>query len=586
MKPRRIHESMSANIHDALPEFPGQMLKIDAAAPVGPDPTEDLADEITAELAPTPHWPRLRPLPLPAPEPAAVPDGDEIAGPASGENVLRDRYVLETEIGNGGTATIWRAVDLRRDAAATDGRRVAIKLLRTELRSRATCIARLQREFRQTQAVMHPNVVRFFDIDCDRGTWFIVMELLSGETLGAVLRRGAPVGLAQRDAIRIACAVGDALAHAHARGVTHGDVKPGNIFMTASGSPRLLDFGVAPESAQRADEFDPTPVAPAATRVYASPEVLAGEDPEPRDDVFSLACVTYEMLAGIHPYGRHGADAALREGVAPQPVAGIDDARWAILAAALDPVRAGRPAMADFERVLRHEPVALLSAPILATVAPAQPLPAVQAQPRVAPAPATAPVSRRASLNWLAAIAAGLALLLGVLIGRFNIEAENPVPPAPAPRQDAPPPPPPVAIAAPVAVPAPAAAEMAKSPAEADVPVGPPGMVFFDAPRMVVSQHAVVAAIPMRHLSRVKRAVTVNWRLIEGTARPGRDYGGPESGVESFVEGNSFRILYVPILANPGSAHDRQFTVEMTAASPGAELGPTPRVVITILGES
>ena len=69
---------------------------------------------------------------------------------------------------------------------------------------------------------------------------------------------------------------------------------------------------------------------------------------------------------------------------------------------------------------------------------------------------------------------------------------------------------------------------------------------------MVVSKRAVVAAIPMRHLSRVKRAVNVNWRLIEGTARPGRDYGGPESGVESFVEGNSFRILYVPILANPG----------------------------------
>jgi hypothetical protein len=111
-------------------------------------------------------------------------------------------------------------------------------------------------------------------------------------------------------------------------------------------------------------------------------------------------------------------------------------------------------------------------------------------------------------------------------------------------------------------------------------------MVFFDVPRMDVSKRAVVAAIPMRHLSRVKRAVNVNWRLIEGTARPGRDYGGPESGVESFVEGNSFRILYVPILANPGSPRDREFTVEMTAASPGAELGPTPRIVITILGES
>jgi serine/threonine protein kinase len=573
---------MSANIHDAFPEFPGQLLKIDVPVPVGPDPTEDLADEVTSELAPAPRWTR----PLPAPEPVAVPGADEVAGPASAENVLRDRYVLETEIGNGGTATVWRAVDLRRDAADADGRRVAIKLLRPEMRSRATCIARLQREFRQTQAVVHPNVVRFFDIDCDRGSWFIVMEHLSGETLGAVLRRDAPAGLAHPEAIRIACAVGDALAHAHACGIIHGDVKPANVFMTASGGPRLLDFGVAPESAQRTDEGGPAPVAPAATRVYASPEVLAGEDPEPRDDVFSLACVTYEMLAGVHPYGRHGADAALREGLAPQPVAGLDDARWAVLAAALDPLRAVRPAMADFERALRDGPVAKPPAPILAPVAPAQPPPAAQASPRVAPAPVAVPVPRRARLTWLAAIAAGLALLLGILIGRFNTLAEDPVPHAPAPRLDAVPPPPPVATAVAVVVPVPTATESAKSRVEAAVPVGPPGMVFFDVPRMDVSKRAVVAAIPMRHLSRVKRAVNVNWRLIEGTARPGRDYGGPESGVESFVEGNSFRILYVPILANPGSPRDREFTVEMTAASPGAELGPTPRIEITILGES
>jgi hypothetical protein len=89
---------MSANIHDAFPEFPGQLLKIDVPVPVGPDPTEDLADEITSELAPTLRWPR------PAPEPVAVPGADEVAGPASAENVLRDRYVLETEIGNGGAA--------------------------------------------------------------------------------------------------------------------------------------------------------------------------------------------------------------------------------------------------------------------------------------------------------------------------------------------------------------------------------------------------------------------------------------------------------------------------------------------------
>ena len=314
---------------------------------------------------------------------------------------------------------------------------------------------------------------------------------------------------------------------------------------------------MAPESAQRTDEGDATPVAPAATRVYASPEVLAGEDPEPRDDVFSLACVTYEMLAGAHPYGRHGADAALREGIAPQPVAGLDDARWAVLAAALDPVRAGRPAMADFERALRNEPVAQPPEPILAAVAPAEPPPACPDS-----------TAGRTGSGRGARATACEAHLARRHRGRPCAPARHPdraiqherrepgsgraAAEAGSPRRRRR-----LPSAPPVVVPSPAVAEATTPPAEADVPVGPPGMVFFDAPGMVVSKRAVVAAIPMRHLSRVKRAVNVNWRLIEGTARPGRDYGGPESGVESFVEGNSFRILYVPILANPGSARDR-----------------------------
>ena len=572
---------MSANIHDALPEFPGHLLKIDASVPAGPDPTEDLADEITSELTQAPH----RAWPLPAPELAAVPETDGVAGPAGGENVLRDRYVLETQIGSGGTATVWRAVDLRRDAAAADRPRVAIKLLRPELRSRATCIARLQREFRQTQTIVHPNVVRFFDIDCDRGTWFIVMEHLSGETLSAVLGRGAPAGLPHRDAIRIASAIGNALAHAHARGVTHGDVKPANIFMTASGDLRLLDFGVAPEAAERTDEGEATPIAPAATRVYASPEVLMGEDPEPRDDVFSLACVTYEMLAGAHPYGRHGADAALREGIAPQLVAGLDEARWAVLIAALDPARAGRPAMADFERALCNESLVQPPGPVIAAFASVEPPRYAEPPMPVAQTPAASYVPRPARLTLLAAIAAGLALMLGILIGRSNTSGESALPPAPPPRQESAPPPP-VAAAPEVVLPSPAVTVATTPPAETEVPAGPPGIVFFDAPNMDVSKRAVVAAIPMRHLSRVKRAVNVNWRLVEGTARAGRDYGEPESGVESFAEGSSFRILYVPILANPGTTRDRTFTVELTAVSPGAELRPTPRVVVTILGDS
>ena len=88
---------------------------------------------------------------------------------------------------------------------------------------------------------------------------------------------------------------------------------------------------------------------------------------------------------------------------------------------------------------------------------------------------------------------------------------------------------------------------------------------------MVVSNRAVVAAIPLRHLNHARRAVNVSWRILDGSARAGRDYAGPASGVEPFIEGNSFRILYVPILPNAGATPDRSFTVELTGASDGAD---------------
>ena len=469
---------MSATSHDAIPEFPGKVLRIDAPEPApvsaAPDFTEDLADEITSELAPKSRRKTAAPATV---EDRGPPEDVAERHPAliTSGSVLRERYVIETQLGNGGTATVFRAVDLRRDASSADGHRVAIKLLRPELRDRPQNIARLQREFRQTQAIAHPNVVRFHDLDCERGSWFIVMELLTGETLGPCLRRASPQGLPEAEASRIAVAVGEALVHAHAHGITHGDIKPDNIYLTTSGDVRLLDFGVAPESMVGAAQGDvpATPVAAAATRVYASPEVLSGADPEPRDDVFSLSCVIYEMLAGSHPYGRRGADTALRDHVMPAPVAFLDGRRQEVLAAALDLKRAARPSMQELIQALRGESPPRASPEAIAAALAVVAKPAVIV-PRLAP--------KRSRLAWLSAIAAGTALVMGILIGRFNAEPVQVV----AVRES-----PPAIVASPAAEPPEhstpagvarqAARETATSPEVAPVQAGlPPGLVSFD----------------------------------------------------------------------------------------------------------
>ena len=583
---------MSVRGHDAVNGAQGALHGLDApdvSDTDAPDFTEDLADEVTSELGTSPRAPRAVAIPV-----TLVSDVAVAANDSDGEIVLRDRYLLEAQVGNGGAATVHRAVDLRRDpAGAGEGRHVAIKLLRPELRDRPHAVARLQREFRQTQAVSHPNVVRFLDLDRDGDAWFIVMELLSGETLGPLLRRVAS-GLSVTDAMHVALAAGDALAHAHARGVTHGDVKPDNIFLTTAGEVRLIDFGVAPDAGPPADRNAASSAIPAAaTRVYASPEVLAGEAPEPRDDVFSLACVIHEMVAGHHPFGRRGVDRARDAAVVPERLASLGPARASAVSAALALSRAERPPMPELLLVLRAgetsaaPPAPVAAAPASVTRSARVPVVAAAATPA-----AVATAQRSRSTMWVAC-AAGFALVLGILIGRLGSEEHPVLAPGPVSEQatELQPQPEPAVPSPPIAAPAPAAAspqesvtrsaEIAQQP-----PVGPTGLVFFDEPRMVVSSRAVVAPVPLRHLSHSRRVVSVHWRTIDGSARSGRDYGGPRSGIEHFVEGNSFRMLYVPLVPSPTARRDRSFTIELTEASAGMELGPTSRIEITILGES
>ncbi|HET8691178.1 MAG TPA: protein kinase [Steroidobacteraceae bacterium] len=562
---------MSATREDALTVVHGPPLAFDASPPAGPDPTSDIADEVTSELGGNA---------LAAPTAAAAP------GPATVGSVLRDRYVLETRLGAGGTAVVHRAVDLRRDANALDGRHVAIKLLRTELRDRPHAIERLQREFRQSLAAAHPNVVRVFDLDCDRGAWFIVMELLSGEPLGALLRRPPQPGLPPREALRLAGLAADGLAQAHAVGVVHGDVKPDNLFLTDAGDLRILDFGSAPDPGAAA-----APSAGAVTRAYASPERLAGAEPAPADDVFSLACVTYEMLAGVHPFARLPADEAAAAGRLPGRIPALDEERFAAFARALSFERAARPAMAEFAAALRREPLAEPHVAVPVLPRPADPAPHPAVPPMVAPRPAQGRSSRgrKPWLMGLAAVAAFvLVLLVGILIGRQRASvpvASPPVVPAAVTRQAEAPATETQAAAAEARVSLPPPEDEVLPPAPVEAVPGPPGIVFFDAPRMTVSRDAVVAPIPMRNLSKVRRAATVNWRIVEGTARGDRDFGGPLEGSETFIEGNSFRILYVPILQPPRARGERRFVVEMTGTSAGTTLGPTPSVEVTILGD-
>jgi len=209
---------------------------------------------------------------------------------------LATRYRVGEEIGRGGMATVYRGHDLRHD------RDVALKILRRDV-AEALGAERFLREIRVTARLEHPHILPLLDSGEADGLLYYVMPLIEGESLRSRLAREKQLPL--RDALVITREVADALNHAHSLGIVHRDVKPENILL-ARGHARLADFGIAHVAtavdASRGPPMTATGVV-IGTSAYMSPEQSTGErELDGRTDIYSLACVTYEMLAGQPPY--------------------------------------------------------------------------------------------------------------------------------------------------------------------------------------------------------------------------------------------------------------------------------------------
>jgi serine/threonine-protein kinase len=222
---------------------------------------------------------------------------------------MAGRYELVAVIGRGGMGTVYRARDL------ILGRTVAVKVLPAAFADQdATHVARFEREARAAASLSHPGVVAVFDAGAAEGTRFIVMEYVAGRSLEAVLRDDAP--LEPNRAMNIAEQVADALAAAHAAGIVHRDVKPGNVMIADDGSVKVLDFGIA-----RA--LDGTSLTHSAsvlgTAGYMAPERTLGRRADERSDIYSLGCVLYAMLAARPPFVGEAVAAVLHQHVNVDP---------------------------------------------------------------------------------------------------------------------------------------------------------------------------------------------------------------------------------------------------------------------------
>ena len=209
---------------------------------------------------------------------------------------LAGRYTLVRELGRGGMATVYLGTDVKL------GRGVAIKLLAPATRAYLGS-DRFQREVLLAAQLSHPHIVPLFEADEADGLLFYVMEYVEGESLRQRLSRHGPLPV--DDAVRIATEVGDALQYAHENGVIHRDIKPENILLSR-GHALVTDFGIAKLMEERGSAEGPALTGAGiavGTAAYMSPEQASGDKRiDPRSDVYSLAAVLYEMLAGEPPF--------------------------------------------------------------------------------------------------------------------------------------------------------------------------------------------------------------------------------------------------------------------------------------------
>jgi len=320
------------------------------------------------------------------------------------ERGLTDHYRIERELGRGGMAVVYLAQDLRHE------RPVALKVLLPELAA-TLGPERFQREIRLAARLQHPHILTVHDSGEAAGRLWFTMPFVEGESLRDRLRRERQLPV--EDALRIAREAASALDYAHRHGVVHRDIKPENILLTADGDTLVADFGIA-RAIGGEDGLTQTGLA-IGTPAYMSPEQAAGDNAlDARTDLYSLAAVLYEMLAGEAPWTGPTTQSIMAKrlsepppsvrAVRPNVTAAVDDA----IRRALAPVAADRFATAaQFAQTLHSTVAPTTPLPTLVAAAPA-------AEARPAP-PATPPSGRRRFPLAAAALVIGLLIGAGVL---------------------------------------------------------------------------------------------------------------------------------------------------------------------------
>ena len=259
-------------------------------------------------------------------DPAAI-SGDDATGEYHEGSVIKQRFKLEKVLGIGGMGKVYKALDLLKYEARDKRPYVAVKLLNEDFKQHPEAFISLQRESSRQQKLAHPNIATIYDFDRVGGPGtpvFITMELMEGMELKDYIKKNviSRNGLPFNEANDIIKQLGAGLIYAHERRLVHSDFKPGNAFYCNDGTVKTLDFGIAravknPLTGEAEKTLFDAGKLGALTPAYASLEMLAGQEPDTRDDTYALGCTSYELLTGKHPFNKAPADKAKKNNLVP-----------------------------------------------------------------------------------------------------------------------------------------------------------------------------------------------------------------------------------------------------------------------------
>jgi serine/threonine protein kinase len=512
--------------------------------------------------------------------------------------VLRSRYVIESRLGSGGMGTVFKAMDRYRCDLPEGNRHVAIKILHKKIGGDQEILANLRREFYSAQTLSHRNIVKVYELDRDGDAAFFTMELLEGELLSALIEQMHPVPISRSYAWALIRDVGAGLEHAHSRNVVHADIKPQNIMITHSGEVRILDFGAssAPTRRRSLADLPEKNNIPALTPAYACCELLDGQRAEPRDDLYALACLSYELLAGEHPFQRRRSTEARDLGLMPRRPPGLSRRQWRTIIMGLSWSREGRSiSVRDWLAKLGLAPAAagrLLRPYDLKTLRPRR---------------RTMPSFRVVAL--LAVLLIGLIVCVSLIRTSFDGKASNkdivPKTPVSAPIRTGPE----LPISMPGGSPAqqsPVEPRMQNSLLAADEPIPAPRplpeasrITTHDATRPTMQTEKLdnisisadtyrirsgenFAEIHVRHSSESDGDTSFTWWTEDSSAMFGVDYIPQGRTTQIISKGRRLATLFIKIVPNASRKRPAVFYVAIGDPSDGSSLGSVARTAILL----